>query len=91
MENKIYCEDCKKFIEREFRFTDWENEYNDVYGNWEECKELFDNAVKENPTGRYSIYAVTICEECGILEDDGVLFNEECPEYKFCCNSEVEI
>jgi hypothetical protein len=70
-------------IERQFRFTDWNNDTNDVFGDLDCCMGWYENAIKHNPTGRYSIYAITICEDCdSILEDEGVLFNPDCPEYK---------
>lgn len=82
--DEIYCEECKKMIPRQFRFTDWNNDNNDSYGNWEECLKWYHQAVKEDPTGRYSIYAVTICDECdSMLEDEGILFNKNCEEYKY--------
>lgn len=79
---QIYCETCNKMIERQFRFTDWDNDYNDVYGDFDFCLKLFNKAIKEDPEGRYSIYAVTICDDCdNVIEDEGVLFNESCPVY----------
>jgi hypothetical protein len=79
---EIFCDKCNKVIERQFRFTDWENDLNDVYGDLDCCLEWFNQAIAEEPTGRFSIYGVTICEDCGsMLEDEGVLFNENCEEY----------
>lgn len=71
---KEFIEDIKKVIDKEFRFTDWYNEKDDFYGNWQECKTIFDMAVKDEPEGRFSIYDVS--------KDEGVLFNENCPDYK---------
>lgn len=80
---EVYCDRCNKMIERQFRFTDWDNDFNDVYGDFDCCLIWFNQAVKEEPTGRFSIYAVTSCEDCdSILEDEGVLFNENCEEYR---------
>lgn len=79
---EIFCDGCNKLITRQFRFTDWYDETQDVYGSFECCLNWFNKAVEENPEGRYSIYAVTICEDCdSMLEDEGVLFNDGCPEY----------
>ena len=80
----IYCEDCKKEVIRDFRFTDWYYEENDVFGTWEDCLEEFNKAIKEDETGRFSIYAVTICDNCDSeLEHEGVIFNEKCEVYKY--------
>jgi hypothetical protein len=65
-----------------FRFTDWYNDYNDEYGTFEQCQKLFDEAVKNDPEGRYSIYDVSICSECEETRDEGIVFNEQCEEYK---------
>jgi len=78
----IYCDECDKMIPRQFRFTDWDEDRNDVLGNWVCCIECFNQAVSENPEGRYSIYAVTICNDCdSMLEDEGVYYNLDCPNY----------
>lgn len=77
---KEICPECKKEIKECYRFTDWEHNENDTYGDYEECKKIFDKMVKEEPKGRFSIYDVSECG-CGI-KDEGVLFNENCPEYK---------
>ena len=83
MEKEVYCENCKTVIDRQFRFTDWDYDQNDEYGNFEDCLRMFNEAVKEDPQGRFSIYAVTICKECDeCIEDEGVLFNDNCPAYK---------
>jgi len=80
---ECFCDRCNKMIPRQFRFTDWENDLNDTYGDWDCCLIWFNQAVKENPEGRYSIYAVTICDDCdSILEDEGVLYNSKCEVYK---------
>lgn len=55
------------------RFTDWDQEDNDRYGTFTECKEIFDKAVKDDPEGRFSIYDMDL--------DVGILFNENCPVY----------
>lgn len=77
---KKICEDCGEEINEMFRFTDWEKDFNDRIGIYKKCLKLFNKAVKENPEGRYSIYDISECK-CGI-RDEGVLFNEKCPEYK---------
>lgn len=74
---KIVCEKCKRIIDRQFRFTDWNNQYNDDLGNWEECKRWFDEAVNKNPKGRFSIWAVTICPYCEMLLEDDEVNSEE--------------
>lgn len=56
-----------------YRFTDWYDEGKDEVGTYRECKKIFDKAVEENPEGRFSIYDTDT--------DEGVLFNEKCPEY----------
>ena len=76
------CENCENELTEHYRFTDWENDSNDEYGTFEECKKMFDEAVKENPEGRYSIYDVSECKECESFKDVGILYNENCPEYK---------
>ncbi len=79
---EVYCDKCNKIIPRQFRFTDWDNDLNDVYGDFECCLNWFNKAIKEDKKGRYSIYAVTICKDCdSLLEDDGVIFNEDYPDY----------
>ena len=45
-------------------------------------KEMFKKAVEENPEGRYSIYDVSGCEDCGESFDEGIIFNENWEEYK---------
>jgi len=80
----IFCDRCNKMIPRQFRFTDWENDLNDVFGDWDCCLSWFNQAIAEEPTGRFSIWGVTICENCdSSLEDEGVLFNENCEGYKY--------
>jgi len=80
---ECFCDRCNKMIPRQFRFTDWDNDTNDVYGDLNCCLNWFEKAIEDEPTGRFSIYAVTICDDCNsILEDDGVLFNTKCPEYE---------
>jgi len=74
------CE-CGNKLQEDYRFTDWNNDSNDVYGTFEECKKRFDEFVEENPEGRYSIYDVSGCEECGETFDEGIVFNEKCEEY----------
>lgn len=76
IEQNIFCERCNKLIPRQFRFTDWEHDENDSYGNLQECFHWFDEAVYKDPKGNYSIYAVTICECDSAIEDEGVYFNE---------------
>ena len=56
-----------------YRFTDWNNELNDVYGTYKQCLKLFNEAVRKDPEGRYSIYDTRT--------DEGILFNKNCPEY----------
>ncbi|MGV9141699.1 MAG: hypothetical protein ACOC1X_02065 [Promethearchaeota archaeon] len=80
---QVFCDKCNKMIERQFRFTDWSNESNDVFGDFDCCLKWFKQAVKEEPKGRFSIYAVTVCDDCGtILEDEGVLSNKKCDCYE---------
>ena len=74
------CKDCGKEINEDYRFTDWDYDVNDCYGTYEECLELFKKAVKENPEGRFSIFDRSGCD-CG-TKDEGILYNENCPEYK---------
>ena len=79
---EVFCDKCNKLIPRQFRFTDWENDLNDVFGDWDFCFEWYEKAIEEEPEGRFSIYAVTICDDCdSMLEDEGVLFNENCGVY----------
>jgi predicted oxidoreductase len=78
----MICENCNKKMEEVYRFTDWDNDYNDTYGNWKECKKIFDKAVKEEPKGRFSIYDVSCCPNCETNNDEGVLFNTNCPVYE---------
>lgn len=79
---ECYCDKCNKMIPRQFRFTDWCDDRNDVFGDFDCCLNWFNKAVKDEPKGKFSIWAVTICEDCdSMLEDDGVLFNENCEEY----------
>ena len=79
---EVFCDKCNKMIARQFRFTDWYDDRNDVFGDWECCLSWFNKAVAEEPEGRFSIYAVTLCDDCGsMLEDEGVLFNENSPSY----------
>jgi len=79
---ECFCDRCNKMIPRQFRFTDWENDKADVFGDLDCCLSWFKKAIIEEPKGRFSIYAVTICEKCdSLLEDDGVLFNTKCDEY----------
>jgi len=75
------CENCEEELRVCFRFTDWENDANDEYGDYDHCLGLFNEAVERNETGRYSIYDVSSCESCGESKDEGILFNEKCPEY----------
>ncbi len=75
------CPECKKEINECYRFTDWYYDFNDGYGTYEQCFEIFTKAVKEEPEGRFSIYDVSECN-CG-FKDEGVLFNEFCPEYDY--------
>jgi predicted oxidoreductase len=78
----MICEICNKKMDEQYRFTDWDNDYNDVFGNWKECKKLFDKAVKDEPKGRFSIYNVSYCSNCDESNDEGILFNENCEEYQ---------
>ena len=71
--SKEFMQDVENVVNKEFRFTDWHDERKDHYGTWEECKKAFDEAIKEEPEGRFSIY--------DSHEDMGALFNENCPEY----------
>ena len=64
-----------------YRFTDWDQESNDEYGTFEECLVIFKKAVLQEPKGRFSIYDVSECLECGSSKDEGILFNEYCEEY----------
>jgi hypothetical protein len=63
-------------MKKAYRFTDWYNEANDFYGSLRECKAKFAAAVKDDPDGRFSIYDIS-----GDF-DEGIIFNEKCPEYK---------
>ncbi|HKL23359.1 MAG TPA: hypothetical protein VJ895_01265 [Candidatus Nanoarchaeia archaeon] len=76
------CETCDTEMNESYRFTDWHNDSKDEYGTFEQCKELFDKAVAEDETGRYSIYDVSECPKCKYFLDEGVVFNEKCPEYE---------
>jgi len=78
----VKCEECGTELTDCFRFTDWENDSNDQYGTFDECKIMFDKAVAEDETGRYSIYDVSECKECEDFKDEGIVFNEKCPEYE---------
>ena len=65
-----------------YRFTDWYYEQNDSwFDTFEEAEECFNKFVEDNPEGRYSIWAITEHEE-GEFEEEGVYFNENCPEYE---------
>ena len=64
-------------MKRIYRYTDWENECNDFIGTYKQCEKVFDKAVKENPELRCSIYDITEDNN-----EEGVLFNENCPEYQ---------
>jgi len=75
------CEICGNELNPLFRFTDWDNDSNDEYGSYDFCLKLFNQAVKEDPEGRYSIYDVSECPVCEDFKDEGVLFNEKCPVY----------
>lgn len=76
------CEECGAKMELGFRYTDWHCEQNDTYGNFEECKEIFDEAVKEYPELRCSIYDISYCPKCENERDEGIIFNDNCEEYK---------
>jgi len=76
------CENCNSEMNEAYRFTDWHYEENDEYGTYEECLVMFNNAIKLNPTGRFSIYDVSECPKCEESKDEGVLFNENCTEYQ---------
>lgn len=76
------CEVCGKKMDEQYRFTDWENDYNDIYGILEECKKVFNKVVKENPKGRFSIYDISYCPNCDEQKDEGIIFNKKCPEYQ---------
>lgn len=78
MKNK--CKECGSKITKSFRYTDWWNEENDVWGTYEECLAVFNKAIKENDSLRCSIYDFSGCD-CDHKEE-GILFNENCPEYK---------
>jgi hypothetical protein len=47
---------------------------------------MFDEAVAEDSEARVSIYDVSECPECESFKDEGVLFNEKCPEYQVVHN-----
>ena len=64
-----------------FRYTDWYNEGRDEYGSFEHCKDVFDEYVAEDPGLRAAIYDVSHCEFCNTERDEGILFNENAPEY----------
>jgi len=78
----MQCEECGTEFNAIYRFTDWDNDFNDQYGSYEQCLILFNEAVKDEPTGRYSIYDVSECPKCETFKDEGILFNEKCPEYE---------
>ena len=73
------CE-CGKKLQEGYRYTDWHYEQNDTYGTFQECLKIFNNAIKEDPELRCSIYDISYCE-CGNEFDEGIIFNEKCPEY----------
>lgn len=75
------CTRCKKPYVGDYRFTDWHNDENDVFGTWDDCRKIFDKAKKENPRGRFSIYNCGNCPHCGEEYDEGILFNQDCLEY----------
>lgn len=79
----MICENCKAKMKECYRFTDWDNDGNDQYGTYDECLRIYNEAVSENPTGRYSIYDVSECPKCEDFKDEGILFNEKCPTYNF--------
>lgn len=76
------CPNCSSKMVIVYRFTDWDNCSYDKMGTYEECQKWFDEAVKDEPEGRFSIYDVSDCLECGFEHDEGVLFNEKCPVYE---------
>lgn len=78
---KRKCDECGAVMNECYRFTDWDYDQNDSYGTFDECKKVFDKAVEENETGRYSIYDVSECPKCETFFDEGVEFNTKCPDY----------
>jgi len=80
------CENCGHELKECYRFTDWYNDHNDEYGTYDQCKKMFDEAVAEDSEARVSIYDVSECPECESFKDEGVLFNEKCPEYQVVHN-----
>ncbi len=78
----IKCDCCGTKLKDCFRFTDWDNDSNDEYGTFKECEKMFNEAVAEDETGRYSIYDVSECPKCENFKDEGVLFNKKCPDYE---------
>jgi predicted oxidoreductase len=75
------CEQCGAKMDLGFRYTDWHYEQNDTYGTFEECKKIFDEAVKNDKELRCSIYDISSCK-CGNERDEGIIFNENCSEYE---------
>jgi hypothetical protein len=76
----MLCENCGKELTEMYRFTDWYDDSNDEYGTYEECLAIFNNVVKENPEGRYSIYDVSECSHCNFMKDEGILYNPNCSD-----------
>ena len=67
------CKQCGKPIKSTYRFTDWDNPENDVFGDYETCLALF---LKSKSQFRSSIYNVDSCEYCGFENDEGILFSD---------------
>ena len=76
------CEECGEKMSDDYRFTDWYEDSNDEYGTFKECKKIFDTAIKKDKEGRYSIYDISYCKKCDYCKDEGILYNENCSEYK---------
>ena len=61
----------------EYKFIDWYNDSNDLYGKIGECRARYNQMIAEDPERRCSIYKIYADGT-----EEGILFNENCPEYK---------
>lgn len=82
LEYSEVCEECKTKMDLQFRFTDWDNDSNDQYGTYDECVTMLKKAIQDEPEIRASVYDISQCPKCESSRDEGIIFNEKCPEYK---------
>lgn len=76
------CPDCGGDTIISYRFVDYYNESNDVICNTlDEAKQIMHARVEDDRELRCSIYRDEWCEHCQEVAEEGIIFNEKCPEY----------